>query len=127
MRVQTCKVVRGVALAVALATVACQSNAPTQPGSSPPPIPKRAQLDGQYTLTLEANCTPGPMPLPESIRKRSYDATLVQEETNLALKITGPNVQIRMDNSTRSSATSPRTSSCWGLAISSTTTCSTVR
>ena len=95
MSAHTRTFVSACALALALAIVACGKDSPTQPASSPgAPIPARGRLDGQYTLTIEANCKPGQWAVPEPIRRRTYDATLEQNESDLTLKIAGPDVRI---------------------------------
>ena len=56
------------------------------------PARGRGNLAGFYTLTMQANCKPGQLAVPESIRTRTYDATLGQNGPALTLKLSSPSI-----------------------------------
>ena len=56
------------------------------------PARTRGKLDGQYTLTLQANCEAESRPVPESARSRTYNATLAHDGLALTLKLSGTNI-----------------------------------
>ena len=56
------------------------------------PARTRGKLDGQYTLTLQANCEAESRPVLESARTRTYNATLAHDGLALTLKLSGTNI-----------------------------------
>jgi hypothetical protein len=56
----------------------------------------RLNLAGDYILSLQAgaSCASGPAALPESVRRRTYEATIEQNGPDLSLRVNGPDVVV---------------------------------
>ena len=65
------------------------------------PVRPRLNLSGNYTLTITANCDAARNPIPASMSRRTYDATVQQQGPNLTLSVRGASLISSTEGRTR--------------------------
>lgn len=65
------------------------------------PVRERVRVAGTYTLTITANCDSSGFKLPESVRRRSYTATVQQDGPDLAMTLSDADLVISSEGRNR--------------------------